>query len=98
MTVEIILVFLILFVTIVLFAFELFPVDKIAIFIIVSLALTGLVSPEEAIAGFSNSATITVLALMIIAIGLEDTGVIATLARYLKNLHVVQYHNQYLKF
>ncbi|MCH2489021.1 MAG: SLC13 family permease [Flavobacteriales bacterium] len=89
MTVEIILVFLILFVTIVLFAFELFPVDKIAIFIIVSLALTGLVSPEEAIAGFSNSATITVLALMIIAIGLEDTGVIATLARYLKNLHVL---------
>jgi len=87
MTVDIILVFSILFITIILFAFEIFPVDKIAIFIIVSLALLGLVKPEEAIAGFSNTATITVLSLMIIAIGLEDTGVIATLSGFLKKLH-----------
>ncbi|OAB78045.1 SLC13 family permease [Cochleicola gelatinilyticus] len=91
MTVEIILVFAILFITIILFAFEIFPVDKIAIFIIVSLAIFGLVEPEEAIAGFSNSATITVLFLMIIAIGLEDTGVISSLARYLKNLHILPF-------
>lgn len=91
MTVEIILVFAILFITIILFAFEIFPVDKIAIFIIVSLAVCGLVEPEEAIAGFSNTATITVLFLMIIAIGLEDTGVISSLARYLKNLHVLPF-------
>ncbi|MAN58966.1 MAG: SLC13 family permease [Flavobacteriaceae bacterium] len=89
MTIEIILVFSILFTTIVLFAFEVFPVDKIALFIIVSLAVCGLVKPEEAISGFSNSATITVLALMIIAIGMEDTGVISTLARLLKNLHIL---------
>jgi di/tricarboxylate transporter len=89
MTVEIILVFTILLLTIVLFAFEIFPVDKIALFIIVSLAILGLVSPEEAISGFSNSATITVLALMILAIGMEDTGVISTLARLLKNLHIL---------
>jgi di/tricarboxylate transporter len=89
MTTEIILVFSILFLTILLFAFEVFTVDKIAMFIIASLALTGLVEPEEAIAGFSNSATITVLSLMIIALALEDNGVIASLARFLKNLHVL---------
>lgn len=89
MTVEIILVFSILLLTIVLFAFEVFPVDKIALFIIVSLAVLGLVTPEEAISGFSNAATITVLALMILAIGMEDTGVISTLARLLKNLHIL---------
>ncbi|WP_290626478.1 SLC13 family permease, partial [Altibacter sp.] len=89
MTLEILLVFAILLSTILLFALEVFPVDKIAIFIVVSLALFGLVSPEEAIAGFSNTATITVLSLMIIAIGMEDTGVIAALARMLKNLHVL---------
>ncbi len=89
MTTEIILVFSILFVTIILFAFEVFPVDKIAMFIIASLALTGLVSPEEAISGFSNTATITVLSLMIIALALEDNGVIASLARFLKNLHIL---------
>lgn len=89
MTTEIILVFSILFVTIILFAFEIFSVDKIAMLIIASLALTGLVEPEEAISGFSNSATITVLSLMIIALALEDNGVIAALARFLKNLHVL---------
>ncbi len=76
MTVDIILVFVILGVTIVLFAFEIFPVDKIAFFIIVSLALLGLVSPEEAISGFSNSATIAVMALMMLAIAMEANGVI----------------------
>ncbi len=89
MTTEIILVFFILFVTILLFAFEVFSVDKIAMLIIASLALTGLVKPEEAISGFSNTATITVLSLMIIALALEDNGVIASLARFLKNLHIL---------
>ncbi|HBY69403.1 MAG TPA: SLC13 family permease, partial [Flavobacteriaceae bacterium] len=91
MTIEIILVFSILLITILLFAFEVFPVDKIALFIIVSLAICGLVNPEEAISGFSNTATITVLALMIVAIGMEDTGVISTLARFLKKLHILPF-------
>ncbi|MDP2685685.1 MAG: SLC13 family permease [Aequorivita sp.] len=89
MTPEIILVFSILLVTIILFAFEVFSVDKIAMLIIASLALTGLVEPEDAISGFSNTATITVLSLMIIALALEDNGVIASLARLLKNLHIL---------
>ncbi len=76
MELDIILVFLVLLVTVVLFALELFPVDKVAFFIIVSLALLGLVSPEEAISGFSNSATIAVLALMMLAIAMEENGVI----------------------
>lgn len=88
MTTEIILVFSILLITIILFAFEVFSVDKIAMLVIATLALTGLVQPEEAISGFSNPATITVLSLMIIALALEDNGVIATLARFLKNLHI----------
>ncbi|MGO3181954.1 MAG: SLC13 family permease [Aequorivita sp.] len=89
MTTEIILVFSILLITIVLFAFEVFSVDKIAMLLIATLALTGLVEPEEAISGFSNIATITVLSLMIMALALEDNGVIASLARFLKNLHVL---------
>lgn len=89
MTPEIILVFSILIITIILFAFEVFSVDKISFFIIAALALTGLVEPEQAISGFSNSATITVLSLMIIALALEDNGVIAALARLLKNLHIL---------
>ena len=72
--------FCVLLVTVLLFVFEVFPVDKIAFLIIVSLTLLGLVEPEEAISGFSNSATIAVLALMILAIALEENGVINWLA------------------
>ncbi|WP_372752516.1 SLC13 family permease [Mariniflexile sp.] len=73
---EIILMFSVLLVTIVLFVFEVFSIDKIAFFIIVSLILLGLVTPEEGISGFSNPATIAVLALMILAIAMEENGVI----------------------
>ena len=82
-------VFIILGVTIFLFVTELFPVDKIAIFIIVSLILLGLVTPEEGISGFSNTATITVLALMIIAVALEDNGVIAWFTDGLQRLSIL---------
>ncbi|WP_034925432.1 SLC13 family permease [Gillisia sp. CAL575] len=86
MSIEIILIFIILGIVIILFALEVFPVDKIAFFIMVSLLLTKLITPEEAISGFANPATITVLALMIIAIGLETNGVISWLSNGLKNL------------
>ncbi|SDR80346.1 SLC13 family permease [Gramella sp. MAR_2010_147] len=86
MSLEIIILFGIIISVIFLFALEVFPVDKIAFFIMVSLLLTNLISPEEAISGFSSPATITVLALMIIAIGLEDNGVIDWLANGLKKL------------
>ncbi|WP_067150320.1 SLC13 family permease [Pseudotamlana agarivorans] len=76
MTWEIILMFVVLLTTILLFVFEVFPIDKIAFFIIISLVLLGLVTPEEGISGFSNSATIAVLALMILAIAMEENGVI----------------------
>ncbi|CAM4140009.1 SLC13 family permease [Gillisia hiemivivida] len=86
MSIEIILIFIILGIVIILFALEVFPVDKIAFFIMVSLLLAKLITPEEAISGFANPATITVLALMIIAIGLETNGVISWLSKGLKNL------------
>lgn len=73
---NIILMFLVLLTTIVLFVFEVFSIDKIAFFIIVSLILLGLVTPEQGVSGFSNNATIAVLALMILAIAMEENGVI----------------------
>ncbi|PIB23398.1 SLC13 family permease [Maribacter sp. 4G9] len=86
MTWEIIIVFLIIGAVVILFAFEVFPMDKISFLIIGILLLSGLVSPEEAVSGFSNKAVITILCLMILAIGLEDNGVISWLAEGLKIL------------
>ncbi|MAO07199.1 MAG: SLC13 family permease [Alteromonas sp.] len=89
MSLEVILVFVILGATIILFITEFFPIDKIAFALIGALALLGLTSPEEAISGFSNPATITVLCLMIIAIGLEENGVIEMLTHAIKRLKIL---------
>lgn len=86
MSLEIVILFAIILLVIFLFSLEVFPVDKIAFFIMVSLLVTNLISPEEAISGFSSPATITVLALMIIAIGLENNGVIEWLTHGLRKL------------
>ena len=89
MDLEIILVFAVLGVTILLFLTEWFPIDKIAFLIIVSLIVLGLVEPEDAISGFADPATITVLCLMIIAIGLENNGVIDWLTRGIKKVSIL---------
>ncbi|WP_316931650.1 SLC13 family permease [Nonlabens sp. YIK11] len=86
---EIILVFCVLGMTILLFLTEWFPIDKIAFLIIVSLVLLGLTKPEEAISGFADPATITVLSLMIIAISLEDNGVIEWLTSGIKRVSIL---------
>ncbi|MEO1590016.1 MAG: SLC13 family permease [Cyanobacteria bacterium J06632_22] len=58
----------------VLFIFEWLPADVTALGVMVSLMVLGLVSPEEGIAGFSNSATITVMAMFILSGGIARTG------------------------
>lgn len=51
------------------------PADLVGIMVLATLALTGLVSPEEAVAGFSSPAVITVLAMFVLSAGLSRTGV-----------------------
>ncbi|MEM6351748.1 MAG: SLC13 family permease [Cyanobacteria bacterium P01_D01_bin.14] len=58
----------------VLFIFEWLPADVTALGVMVALMVLGLVSPEEGIAGFSNSATITVMAMFILSAGIARTG------------------------
>jgi len=60
---------------IVLFATEKLRVDVIALLVLLTLALTGLVSPREAFAGFANPAVITVWAVYMVSGGLFRTGV-----------------------
>lgn len=89
MDLQIILVFIVIGISIILFVTELFSVDKIAFFIIVALVLMKLTTPEEAISGFANPATITILTLMILAIGLEENGVIQLLSDSIKKLKIL---------
>ncbi len=58
------------------FIAELLPVDITALCVAVVLIVLGLVTPDEGIAGFGNSATITVMAMFILSAGISRTGVI----------------------
>lgn len=60
------------------FIFEWFPVDITALIIAVVLIVLGLVTPDEGISGFSNSATITVMAMFILSAGITRTGIVQT--------------------
>lgn len=77
-----------------LFTTEKFPVDMTALLIMVVLMVTGLVSPEQGVSGFSNVATITVLSMFILSAAIEKTGVIQKLGNsvfgFLGNSEVVQ--------
>ncbi len=84
MTIEIALVLAIVIGALVVFALELYRPDFVA-FAILALILVlapvfGL-TPEEAVSGFSNPATVTVLAMFILSGAVHRTGVIRILAR-----------------
>lgn len=81
MTFEIGIVLAILVIAFILFVSEKFTVDKTAFFILISLLVFGIVTPEESVSGFSDSSVLTILCLMIIAIGLETNGVVALMAQ-----------------
>jgi di/tricarboxylate transporter len=81
MTFEIGIVLGILVVAFVLFVSEKFTVDKTAFFILISLLVFGIVTPEQSVSGFSDNSVLTILCLMIIAIGLEKNGVVALMAQ-----------------
>jgi len=84
MTLEIVLVFAILIAALIVFALDLFPIDFVAFgimaLILVLHPILGL-SPGDAISGFSNPATITVLAMFILSGGIYRTGAINMLAK-----------------
>lgn len=60
--------------------------DMVALLVLVILGITGIVSPNEALAGFSGSAVITILAISILAEGFQQTGITYRLGQRMKRL------------
>jgi di/tricarboxylate transporter len=75
MTFEIALVLLILLIAMLLFVTERLRMDVVALLVLGSLVLAGLVTPAEALSGFSNPAVVTVWAMFILSAGLSRAGV-----------------------
>ncbi len=67
----------------VMFLFERIRADVVALVVLVLLGLTGLVAPENLFAGFSGNAVMSVIATMILGAGLDRTGALNRLARWL---------------
>jgi di/tricarboxylate transporter len=75
LTFEIGLVLIILIGSVILFATNKLRPDIVALIVLVTLAVTHLVTPQEAFSGFANPAVVTVVAIFIVSEGLFQTGV-----------------------
>jgi len=89
MTIQIAFVYLVLLASLVMFVTEWLRVDLVALLVLGSLAVAGVVTADEAFSGFSNPAVITVWAMFIISEGLSKTGIASHLGR-----HVMQVAGQ----
>ena len=83
MSAEIIIVLAILGAVIILLITEWTPLEVLAMLVMGMLAITGIVTPKEALAGFSNPAVVTIWAVFILSGGLTRTGIANILGRQL---------------
>lgn len=86
MTIEIIIVLGILAVSVLLFITEWVRIDVVALLVLGALAVTGLVTPADALSGFSSPAVVTVWAVLILSGALARTGVASLIGRRLMRL------------
>jgi di/tricarboxylate transporter len=66
-----------------LFASEKLRIDLVALLVLAALVILGIVSPVEALSGFSNEATVTVAAMFALSLGIERSGALEPLSRLL---------------
>jgi di/tricarboxylate transporter len=96
MTAAAIITLCVIVLAIVLFATEALPVDMVGITILVILVLTGVLTPQEGIEGFSNKATITVAFMFVLSAALLKTGALQVLAHRLSKLFKYQFNTAML--
>ncbi|MFH2051991.1 MAG: SLC13 family permease [bacterium] len=84
MTIDVLVLLIIVGAAFIVFVGGWLRVDLVGLLVLSALALTGLVSAEEALAGFSSPAVVTVWALFILSAGLTRTGIAHQLGRPLQ--------------
>ena len=83
MTGETLFIFLLLLVTIILFVSDRLRLDVVAILVILALMLSGLLSPNEALAGFGDPVVLLIAGLFVVGEGLFRTGVAFAIGNWL---------------
>ena len=70
----------------VLFASEKVRIDLVALITLAVLVILGIISPVEALSGFSNEATVTVAGMFALSLGIERSGALEPLSRLLMKI------------
>jgi di/tricarboxylate transporter len=86
LTTAAILTLLVICAALIIFALDILAIDLVAMMIMAALVLLQVISPDEAIQGFSNSATITVAFMFVISSALFKTGALQYLTYSLAKL------------
>ncbi|MEL7645632.1 MAG: SLC13 family permease [Anaerolineaceae bacterium] len=81
MTLPMVLLLVIIFIAIILFALDALPADVIGIGIMVSLVVAGILTPEEGILGFGSETAIKTLGLLLLTTALIKTGFVQMVTR-----------------
>lgn len=79
MTFEITIVLAVLALAVFLFVTEKLRVDVVALLVMALLLVSGIITPSQGLAGFSNAATLTVGAMFVLSAGLFKTGAVSFL-------------------
>ncbi len=69
-----------------LFASEKLRIDVVALLVLSMLMILGIVTPTEALSGFSNEATVTVAAMFALSLGIDRSGALEPLMRLLSRI------------
>lgn len=88
---ELIVVLALTVLAVVLFVTEALRVDLVALLIMALLMITGILTPEEGLSGFSNEATITIAAMFVLSEALRQTGLVRLLGDKLSDLFQKSY-------
>ena len=83
---DLVITLLVLVGAVTLFVTEKLRMDVVALLVLCTLLIFGVVSPSEALSGFSSTATITVAAMFVLSAGLKRSGIIAVLGDQLARI------------
>ena len=83
MTASMIILLIIIAIAIVLFSLDALPADVIGIGIMITLVITGILTPEEGIAGFGSETAIKTLGLLLLTTALIRTGFVQMVTRWI---------------
>lgn len=93
MTFEILFIYCLIVGAMFLFATDWVPYDFVAMLLMVSLMVSGILGVKEGFSGFSNPATVTIAAMFALSKGIQNTGLLSIVSKYLERIEKLSLTN-----